>query len=403
MSAPSRIGVVGAGIVGLAVARRLAQLRPDAQITVVDKETDVAAHQTGHNSGVVHAGLYYPPGSLKAQLCSRGRGLLQEFCREHGLAYDECGKLVVARRPDELPALQEIERRAAANGVPGLRWLTRDEMREVEPEVAGVAALHSPHTAIVDFPAIARAMAEELRQKGHEVRLGFEVTSVRRHVGGGVVVASADEALAVDRLVVCAGLQTDRVSRLAGDEEGPAIVPFRGEYYRLVPERNALVRGLIYPVPDPRYPFLGVHFTRRVDGGVDIGPNAVLALAREGYRWRDVRLGELLETLRWPGMRPLARQHWRMGAAEVRGSLSRRAFLAAAREFVPALRDDDVLRAPAGVRAQAVDRDGSLVDDFRIHAVGPVVAVRNAPSPAATSSLAIGEYVAERVLAEQTG
>ncbi|RBY83740.1 L-2-hydroxyglutarate oxidase [Geodermatophilus sp. TF02-6] len=396
-----RIGVVGAGIVGLAVARRLAQLRPDAQITVVDKEDDVAVHQTGHNSGVVHAGLYYRPGSLKAQLCTRGRGLLREFCAEHGLGYDECGKLVVARRPEELPALAEIERRATANGVPGLRRLSGEQLREVEPEAVGEAALHSPRTAVVDYRAVARAMAEELRRKGHEVRLGFEVTGLRREPGGGVVVRSDAEALAVDRLVVCAGLQSDRVSRLAGDEAGPAIVPFRGEYHRLVPERTHLVRGLIYPVPDPRYPFLGVHFTRRVGGGVDVGPNAVLALAREGYRRRDVRLGEFWETVRWPGMRPLARQHWRTGIAEIRGSLSRRVFLAAAREFVPALTEDDVRPAPAGVRAQAVDRDGTLVDDFRIHAVGPVVAVRNAPSPAATSALAIGEHVADRVLTER--
>ncbi|MGY1734589.1 L-2-hydroxyglutarate oxidase [Geodermatophilus sp. SYSU D00684] len=395
-----RIGVVGAGIVGLAVARRLAELRPDVHVTVVDKEDDVAVHQTGHNSGVVHAGLYYAPGSLKARLCTRGRGLLREFCAEHGLAYDECGKLVVARRDDELPALDEIERRATANGVPGLRRLSAEGLREVEPEAAGVAALHSPHTAIVDFRAVARAMAGDLRDKGHDVRLGFEVTAVLPQVGGGVVVSSGREAFAVDRLVVCAGLQSDTVSRLAGDEAGPAIVPFRGEYYRLVPGREHLVRGLIYPVPDPRYPFLGVHFTRRVGGGVDVGPNAVLAFAREGYRRRDVRPAELLRTLTWPGMRPLARQHWRMGVAEFRGSLSRRVFLAAAREFVPALTDDDVVRAPAGVRAQAVDRDGSLVDDFRVHRLGPVVTVRNAPSPAATSSLAIGEHVAERVLAD---
>lgn len=393
-----RIGVIGAGIVGLAVARRLAQLRPDAQITVVDKEDDVAVHQTGHNSGVVHAGLYYQPGSLKAGLCTRGRGLLREFCAEHGLTHDECGKLVVARDAGELPALGEIERRATVNGVPGLRRLSGPELTEVEPEAVGAAALHSPHTAIVDFRAIARAMAGELRQQGHTVRLGFEVTAIRRELGGGVVVCSAEEAFAVDRLVVCAGLQTDRVSRLAGDQQNPAIVPFRGEYYRLVPERSHLVRGLIYPVPDPRFPFLGVHFTRRVDGGVDVGPNAVLALAREGYRWGVVRPGELFRTLAWPCMRPVARQYWRTGLAEMRGSLSRTRFLAAAREFVPALADDDVVRAPAGVRAQAVDRDGTLVDDFRINRIGPVVTVRNAPSPAATSSLAIGEYVAERVL-----
>jgi L-2-hydroxyglutarate oxidase LhgO len=394
-----RVGVIGAGIVGLAVARRLAQLCPDARITVVDKEDDVAVHQTGHNSGVVHAGLYYAPGTLKAELCTRGRLLLRDFCAEHDIAYAECGKLVVARREAELPALLEIERRATTNQVPGLRRLTGAELGEIEPEVVGAAALHSPRTAIVDYRAVARAMAEELRAHGHEVRLGFEVTALRRMVGGGVVVSSADAELTVDRLVVCAGLQADRVARMAGDEPGPAIVPFRGEYYRLVPDREHLVRGLVYPVPDPRYPFLGVHFTRRVHGGVDIGPNAVLALAREGYRRRDVRLGELFETVRWPGMRPLARQHWRTGLAEFRGSLSRRVFLTAAREFVPALRDTDVVRAPAGVRAQAVDRDGTLVDDFRIHRLGPVLTVRNAPSPAATSALAIGEHVVARLLA----
>jgi L-2-hydroxyglutarate oxidase LhgO len=398
MTASPRIGVVGAGIVGLAVARRLTQLQPDAQITVVDKEAEVAVHQTGHNSGVVHAGLYYRPGSLKAELCSRGRVLCREFCADHALAYDECGKVVVALRPEELPALREIERRATANGVPGLRWLSAAELREIEPEAVGEAAVHSPCTAIVDFRAIAQAMAEELRQHGHDVRLGFPVTGLRRQLGGGVVVCSDEEAFAVNRLVVCAGLQSDRVARLAGDEASPAIVPFRGEYYRLIPERSSLVRGLIYPVPDPRYPFLGVHFTRRIAGGVDIGPNAVLALAREGYRWQDVRVGEFWETVRWPGMRSLARKHWRMGLAELRGSLSRKVFLAAAREFVPALRDSDVERAPAGVRAQAVDRDGTLVDDFRINRIGPVVTVRNAPSPAATSALAIGEYVADQVL-----
>jgi L-2-hydroxyglutarate oxidase LhgO len=398
-----RIGVIGAGIVGLAVARRLAQLRPDACITVVDKESAVAVHQTGHNSGVVHAGLYYAPRSLKAQLCTRGRGLLQDYCGEQGLPYDECGKLVVARDDDEVPALREIERRATENGVPGLRWLSGEQVREVEPEAAGVAALHSPRTAIVDFVAVAGAMAAELRQRGHEVRLGFEVTGVRREIGGGVVVTSDEEAVVVDRLVVCAGLQTDRVSRLAGDEREPVIVPFRGEYYRLVPERSGLVRGMIYPVPDPNFPFLGVHFTRRVNGSVDIGPNAVPAAAREGYTWGTVKLRDVWDTASWPGMRPLARKYWRTELAEIRASLSTKRYLASAREFVPALRDEDVVRAPAGVRAQAVDRDGTLVDDFRIHRLGPVVTVRNAPSPAATSALAIGEYVAERVLGPDTG
>ncbi|MBO2459059.1 L-2-hydroxyglutarate oxidase [Actinomadura violacea] len=387
-----RIGVVGAGILGLAIARRLAETRPGAQVTVLDKEARVAAHQTGHNSGVAHAGLYYAPGSLKATLCRRGIGLLKDYCAEKGLPYEECGKVVVARDAGELGPLDEIERRATANGVPGLRRLTGSELREIEPHAAGVAALHSPTTAIVDFPAVARAFAADVTAAGGEVRLGFEVVRLGR-AGDRVRVGSPDEELLFDRLIVCAGLQSDRVARLAGDASGPAIVPFRGEYYRLVPSRTDLVRGLIYPVPDPRYPFLGVHFTRRVDGGVDVGPNAVLALAREGYRRRDVRPADLWETLRFPGFRHLARRHWRTGAKELYGSAVKRAFVAQARGFVPELTADDVVAAPAGVRAQAVDPDGSLVDDFRIGRAGPVVTVRNAPSPAATSSLAIAEHV----------
>ena len=391
-----RIGVVGAGILGLAVARELT--RRGHTVTVLDKEDRVATHQTGHNSGVAHAGLYYQPGSLKARLCRRGIGLLEKFCAEHDLPYDECGKVVVARTEAELGPLADIERRATANGVPGLRRLTPPELRKVEPHATGVAALHSPRTAIVDFPAVARALATEIAGSGGTVRLGFEVVRVAPR-GGQVRVASASgEVLEFDLLIVCAGLQSDRVARLAGDAAGPAIVPFRGEYYRLVPARTGLVNGLIYPVPDPRYPFLGVHFTRRVDGGVDIGPNAVLALAREGYRRRDVRLRDLWETLSWPGLRPLVRQHWRTGAKEMYGSLVRSAFVAQARTFVPELTVADVVPAPAGVRAQAVDADGSLVDDFRIGRVGPVVTIRNAPSPGATSSLAIAEHIADQVL-----
>ncbi|GAA1780365.1 L-2-hydroxyglutarate oxidase [Actinomadura chokoriensis] len=394
--AETRVGVVGAGILGLAIARRLARTRPGTEVTVLDKEDRVAAHQTGRNSGVAHAGLYYAPGSLKATLCRRGIGLLKEYCADRGLPYEECGKVVVARDASELAALDEIERRAAANGVPGLRRLTGDGLREIEPHAAGVAALHSPTTAIVDFPAVARAFAGDVAEGGGRVRLGFEVVRIGRS-GDRVTVASPHEELVFDRLVVCAGLQSDRVARLAGDAPAPAIIPFRGEYYRLVPSRTDLVRGLIYPVPDPRYPFLGVHFTRRVDGGVDVGPNAVLALAREGYRRRDVRPADLWETVRWPGFRHLARRHWRTGAKELYGSAVKRAFVAEARGFVPELTAADVVAAPAGVRAQAVDPDGSLVDDFRIGRVGPVVTVRNAPSPAATSSLAIAEHVVERL------
>jgi (S)-2-hydroxyglutarate dehydrogenase len=384
-----RIGVVGGGILGLAVARRLAALHPDARLTVLEKEDRLAAHQTGHNSGVAHAGIYYPPGSLKARLCRRGIGLLKEYCQERGLPYQECGKVVVARDESEVAPLREIERRAAANGVPGLRWLTGAQLREIEPHAAGVAALHSPTTAIVDFRAVARAYADDVAAAGGELRLGFEVARLRRTDAEVIV----NDELAFDRLVVCAGLQSDRVARLAGDQPEPAIVPFRGEYYRLAAGRTGLVRGLIYPVPDPRYPFLGVHFTRRVDGGVDVGPNAVLALAREGYRRRDVRPADLWETLRRPGFRRLARRHWRTGLRELYGSAFKHAFAAEARTFVPALRTADLVPAPAGVRAQAVDPDGSLVDDFRIGRIGRIVTVRNAPSPGATSSLAIAEHI----------
>jgi L-2-hydroxyglutarate oxidase LhgO len=394
---PRRIGVVGAGIIGLAVARRITELRPDAAVTVLEKEQDVAMHQTGRNSGVVHAGIYYPPGSLKARLCRRGVELLRAYCDERDIPLDECGKLVVALDHSEIDRLRELERRATANGVPGLRWLEGDELREVEPHAAGVAGLHSPTTAITDYRAIASALADDVRTAGGSLVLGAETTAISVD-GGCARVEAARDAFEFDRLVVCAGLQSDRVARLAGDEREPTIVPFRGEYYRLAPEREGLVHGLLYPVPDPAYPFLGVHFTKRVRGGVDVGPNAVLAFAREGYRRRDLRLADLGETFRSPGFRALARKHWRMGLHELGGSLSKKAFAAEARRYVPAVSADDLVPAPAGVRAQALDPDGSLVDDFRINRLGPVTAVRNAPSPGATSSMAIAEYIVERAL-----
>ncbi len=389
--------MIGAGIVGLAVARRLTEIEPDIQLTVVDKENQVGVHQTGHNSGVAHAGVYYTPGSLKAKLCRRGIELLKPYCEERGIAYDECGKLIVARDPDELGRLDEIERRGNANGVPGLKRLSPAEMVEIEPYVRGASALHSPTTAVVDFPAVARAYADDIRAAGGTIRLGYEVVGIDR-LGGEVRVRSAGgEELAFDRLVVCGGLYSDRLAQMAGEDREPWIVPFRGEYYKLVSERRQLVKGLIYPVPDPAYPFLGVHFTRRVDGCVDIGPNAVLAFKREGYRRTDFSAADLLDVFRSQGFRRLARKHWRMGAQEMWGSLSKHAFIARARDFIPALTTADVEPAPAGVRAQALDPDGSLVDDFRITRAGGLVLVRNAPSPAATSSLAIAEYVVDQL------
>lgn len=398
----SRTAVIGAGIIGLAVARRLAEIEPDAELTVLDKESRVGVHQTGHNSGVVHAGVYYTPGSLKAKLCRRGIELLKPYCEQRAITYNECGKLIVARATDELGRLDEIERRAIANGVPRLKRFGPGEMAEVEPYVRGVAALHSPTTAIVDFSAVARAYADDIRSAGGTLRLGYEVVGIEPRKGEVRVRSSTGDELTFDRLVVCGGLYSDRLAQMAGEGRDPWIVPFRGEYHKLVPERRDLVRGLIYPVPDPAYPFLGVHFTRRVDGGVEIGPNAVLAFKREGYRRRDFAAADLLDVLRAQGFRRLARRHWRTGAQEMWGSLSKRAFIARARDFIPALTVADVEPARAGVRAQALDPDGSLVDDFRITRAGGLVLIRNAPSPAATSSLAIGEYVVDQ-LREQSG
>ena len=308
----------------------------------------------------------------------------------------ECGKLIVARTAEEVGRLGEIRRRAETNGVPDLRWLSPAQLREIEPNVVGAAALHSPSTAITDFRAVAASFAQDVTEAGGTIRLGTEVVGLSP-VGRKAQVRTSDESLSFDHVVVCAGLQADRLARMAGDTQAPMIIPFRGEYLRLRPERESLIRALVYPVPDPRYPFLGVHFTRRVGGGVDIGPNAVLALAREGYRWRDVSRRDLGETLRFRGFPSMARQHWRTGVRETAGSLSRRIYLAQARSFVPELQASDLRAAPAGVRAQAVDNDGSLVDDFRISRLGPITAIRNAPSPGATSSLAIAEYIADQL------
>ena len=390
------VGIVGAGIVGLAIGREIALRRPGTRVVVLEKEDRVAVHQTGHNSGVVHAGIYYTPGSLKARLCTRGGAMLREYCAERGLPYDECGKLVVAVSAADLARLDALAARAAENRVPGLRRVDAGGIREIEPHATGLAALHSPHTAITDFTAVARAFADDITEAGGEVCLNFPVTRITP-AAGGLEVGSGDRTVRVDQLVVCAGLHADRVAGLAADRPAPRIVPFRGEYMTVLPAKAHLVRGLIYPVPDPRYPFLGVHYTRRVSGELEVGPNAVLATAREGYRRTDVSVRDLYAVASWPGTWRMAARHWRTGVREVRGSLSRRAYMAAARRYVPEIGPADVRRGGSGVRAQALDRDGSLVDDFRIHRLGPVTAVRNAPSPAATSSLAIAEHVVDAV------
>jgi (S)-2-hydroxyglutarate dehydrogenase len=388
-----RVGIIGGGIVGVALAHRLVHQRPDMAVTVLEKEAALGLHQTGRNSGVVHAGLYYVPGSLKARLCRRGMRLLRDFCVDNNLAYQECGKVVVALDEAELARLRAIHERAVANRVPGVRLVGGEELRELEPHVRGVAALHSPHTAIVDFRAVTERLAADAARLGVTFRTGCRVTRIQD--GADEVTVGGDgERWRFDDLVICGGLHTDRLAALAGDGDDPRVVPFRGEYHELRPDRRQLIRSLVYPVPDPRYPFLGVHLTRRVDGAVLVGPNAVLALAREGYRWTDLRLGDLRDTLVWPGFLRMAARHWRTGARELVGSLSTTAFVRAARRLVPELRPADLRRAGSGVRAQAVARDGTLVDDFRVSRQGRVVAIRNAPSPAATSSMAIAEHLA---------
>jgi L-2-hydroxyglutarate oxidase LhgO len=386
-----RVAIVGGGILGLAAGRLLARERPELEVVLLEKEQELARHQTGRNSGVVHAGLYYEPGSLKARLCRRGSELLRAFCEEHELPYEACGKVLAATSERELPALDRILERAHANGVDDARLVDAAELRALEPHAAGIAALHSPGTAIVDYTRVSRALADEMREHGAEIRTAAEVRRVRFSEGQPILELVSGEELAADRLLVCAGLHVDRLARAAGEPEEPRIVPFRGEYWRLRPERSDLVRGLVYPVPDPSLPFLGVHLTKTVDGSVLVGPNAVLAFAREGYRKRDLRPAELWDAVSWPGMWRVARRHWSSGAREMGRSVSKRAFVREARRLVPELSPDDVVPAEAGVRAQAIDRDGTLVDDFRLDVSRNAVWVRNAPSPAATSALAIAE------------
>jgi L-2-hydroxyglutarate oxidase LhgO len=387
----ARVGIIGAGIVGLATARLLAERGID--VIVFEKEAQVGVHQTGHNSGVVHAGIYYKPGSAKATMTRHGVALLKEYCQEKGLPYDERGKLVVARNEAEVVKLQELERRSVANKVPGIRWLAGGEIRELEPDVAGVAALLSPTTAIVDYVAITRAYADDVAKSGGQILLNTPVTKLELAVDNKVNVVTPGKLRQVDKLVICAGLQADLLASIIGDAPSPEIIPFRGEYLRLKPHARDRVRHLIYPVPDPKYPFLGVHLTPRVSGESDLGPNAVLALAREGYRRTTVEADQLRRLARSAAFRHLARENWQAGVREVRGSLLRRAYLAEARTYLPWLTPSDVTAAPAGVRAQAVDPNGALVDDFRITHVGEVMAIRNAPSPAATASLAIAEHI----------
>jgi L-2-hydroxyglutarate oxidase len=393
--APNRSIVVGGGIVGLATALALAE-RGDPPI-VLEAEDRLAQHQTGHNSGVIHSGLYYKPGSLKARMCRAGLEAMYRFCAEESVPTRRCGKLVVALTAEEVGRLATLEERGRANGV-SFRRLRAEEIRQHEPEAVGLAGLWIDDTGVVDYSRVADAMARRLVRLGGEVRTGHRVVSIARH-GGEIVVGTGRGEIRARRLVNCAGLQSDRIARLAGLRPAMRIIPFRGEYYVLRADRRHLVRGLIYPVPDPSLPFLGVHFTRGIDDVVEAGPNAVLALRREGYSWRDVSIPDIADWATFPGFWRMARDQWRNGVLELQRSLSRARFLESLQALVPALEDDDIERGGAGVRAQAVGGDGRLIDDFFIEEGPDMVHVLNAPSPAATASLAIGQVVADRLVA----
>ncbi|MEU3843974.1 L-2-hydroxyglutarate oxidase [Streptomyces sp. NPDC028635] len=385
--------VVGGGIVGLSTAYAITRAAPGTRVTVLEKETGPARHQTGRNSGVIHSGIYYKPGSLKARYAVRGAAEMVKFCAEYGIAHAVTGKLIVATERDELPRLHALVQRGRENGIP-VRELGASQIAEYEPEVRGLAAIHVGTTGICDYVGVARQLAEA---SGAEIRYGSRVVQVDRRPSLGVAVrTAAGDVVRARALVNCAGLYCDEVAGLTGDDPEVRIIPFRGEYYELA--RPELVKGLVYPVPDPAFPFLGVHLTRGIDGGVHVGPNAVPALAREGYGWGVVRPRELAGTLAWPGSWQIARRHWRYGAGELRRSVSKAAFVDAVRRLLPAVEEEDLVRTDPGVRAQAVLRDGTLVDDFLIREGARTVHVLNAPSPAATASLPIGREVARRAL-----
>jgi (S)-2-hydroxyglutarate dehydrogenase len=400
-SGPFDVAVIGGGIVGLATAWRLLEARPHLRLIVLEREAELAGHQSSHNSGVVHAGLYYAPGSLKARLCREGKADLEAFCARRGLPIERTGKLVVAVATAELPRLPALHDRATANGVPGLELVGPERIRELEPHAGGIRGLWSPTTAITDFRRVALGYADEVRAAGGTIETSRTVEGIERRADRTLVLRSSAGEVVARSVIACAGLWADRVARLTGDAgpDAPRIVPFRGDYYTLTGDASSLVRGLIYPVPDPRFPFLGVHLTRRIDGSVLAGPNAVLAFKRTGYRRRDVSIRDLAATVTDPGFLRLARRHARTGLGELWRDWSKAAFHRAVARYVPELRPEQLVFGPSGVRAQALARDGTLVDDFDLAGSDRVLHVRNAPSPAATASLAIGRELAERAIA----
>jgi len=389
--------VIGGGIVGLATALKIKEANPSASLLLLEKETELAKHQTGNNSGVIHSGLYYKPGSLKATNCIRGYHLLIDFCREHGVPFDLCGKIVVATDEHELPLLENLYQRGQQNGLQNLKKLTKEELKEYEPHVNGLRGIFVPQTGIVDYKKVAEKYGEVLKTKGTEIRLGEQVIDIQASADKSIVVTQK-QSYSAKVVINCAGLYSDKVASMTVDTLNVKIIPFRGEYFKLTKDKEYLVKNLIYPVPDPNFPFLGVHFTRMAKGGVEAGPNAVLAFKREGYKKSQINLSELGETLAWPGFQKVAAKYWRTGMGEMYRSFSKAAFTKALQKLIPEIQESDLTEGGAGVRAQACDRTGGLVDDFLILEDRRVVNVCNAPSPAATSSLAIGETVAALAL-----
>ncbi|TMF98303.1 MAG: L-2-hydroxyglutarate oxidase [Chloroflexi bacterium] len=390
------LAIVGAGLIGLATARQILRRRPGIKLVVLEKEAQIASHQSGHNSGVIHSGIYYAPGSLKARLCIGGAALLRVYCDEHGIAHPETGKLIVAVRKSELGRLDALKQRGEANGLRGLQMVDGDGIRQFEPAARGLRAIFSPATGIVDYGQVADALAKDVTAGGGSILTSHRVTGLTRSHGRWRITA-ATSTVDARTVISCAGLQSDTLAAMTGAALDPRIVPFRGEYARLSGERAGMVRGLIYPVPDPAFPFLGVHFTRRVGGEVWVGPNAILALAKEGYRRTRINAAELASLLRWPGFYRMGARYWRMGLSELSLALNKGAFARELQRYVPAVQAKDLSPAGAGVRAQAVSRDGRLLDDFVFSEEEGILHVRNAPSPAATACLAIAEVIADRV------
>jgi (S)-2-hydroxyglutarate dehydrogenase len=388
--------IIGGGIVGLGVALEITRRFPHLRLLVLEKEDHIARHQSSHNSGVIHSGVYYKPGSLKAKLCVTGAAAMVEFCREHKIPHQVCGKVIVATRTEELPRLEELRQRGEANGLTGLHIIGPGELREIEPHASGLQALVIPSTGITDYAAVCEKYAELITARGATIQTSAAATAIRRmKMNADIIVETSRGAFSTSALINCAGLYSDRIARMAGDDPGVMIVPFRGEYYELVPDRASLVRALIYPVPDPRFPFLGVHFTRRVTGRVDAGPNAVLALAREGYRHSNIRPRDIASSLAFPGFWRMARRHWRSGLEEWHRSLSKAAFVRTLQCLLPEITTSDLVPGGSGVRAQAIKPDGSLVDDFHFQVSRKILHVLNVPSPAATASLTIAKTIVE--------